>query len=152
MQYSICVIVKYFQFFGKHCWTLQLWRLAVPVFWILALCHTLGVAVIQNIDTKQQECSLLHVNYRENRGIGFIEGTKWKENSVNRYKYLSRNFNLQTNKTYTIFNAYDLQYSCWTHLITRQQIIIQKYKMKIKRKKFHMNSGLQVANRMNISE
>jgi len=53
---------------------------------------------------KQQECLLLHVNYRENRGICFIEGTKWKENSVNRYKYLSRNFNVQTNETYyTIF-------------------------------------------------
>jgi len=40
----------------------------------------------------------------EKRGSGFIEGINWKENLVNRYKYLSRNFNLQTNKThYTIF-------------------------------------------------
>ena len=28
----------------------------------------------------------------------FIEGIKWKENSVNTYKYLDRNVNLQTNK------------------------------------------------------
>jgi len=43
---------------------------------------------------------LLDVNYRENRGICFIEGIKWKANLVNRYKYLSRNFNVQTNKAY----------------------------------------------------
>ena len=49
---------------------------------------------------KQQECLLLHVNYRENRGICFIEGIKWKAHFVNRYKYLSRNFNLQANKKY----------------------------------------------------
>jgi len=49
---------------------------------------------------KLQECLLLHVNYRENRGIYFIEGIKWKANFVNRYKYLSRNFNVQKNKTY----------------------------------------------------
>ena len=53
---------------------------------------------------KQQECLLLDVNYRENRGICFIEGIKWKANLVNMYKYLSRNFNVQTNMTfYTTF-------------------------------------------------
>jgi len=31
-----------------------------------------------------QEYLLLHVNYRENRGSGFIEGMKWKANLVNR--------------------------------------------------------------------
>ena len=49
---------------------------------------------------KLQECLLLHVNYRENRGICFIEGITWKANFVNRYKYFGRNFNVQTNKTY----------------------------------------------------
>jgi hypothetical protein len=49
---------------------------------------------------KLHECLLLHVNYPENRGIEFIEGIKWKVNFVNRYKYLSGNFNVQINKTY----------------------------------------------------
>jgi len=53
---------------------------------------------------KLQECLLLHVNYRENSGICFIEGIKWKANFVNRYMYLGRNFNVQTNyKYYTSF-------------------------------------------------
>jgi len=29
-----------------------------------------------------------------------MEGIKWKANFVNRYKYLSRYFNVQTNKMY----------------------------------------------------
>jgi len=33
---------------------------------------------------KLQECLLLHVKSGENRGNGFIEGIKWKENLVNR--------------------------------------------------------------------
>jgi hypothetical protein len=62
---------------------------------------------------KLQECLLLHVNYRENRGICFVEGIKWKANLVNRYKHFSRHFNVQTNKTYyttvlmpTIYNIH----------------------------------------------
>jgi hypothetical protein len=47
-----------------------------------------------------QECLLLNVNYPEKTGICFIEGIKWKANFVNMYKYSSRYFNVQTNKTY----------------------------------------------------
>ena len=58
----------------------------------------------------------------------------------------------QIRRIIQLFNDYDLQNTCWAHLITRKQIINQKYEMKIKRHKIHMNSGLHVANRMEILE
>lgn len=46
------LLINFLRIFHKHCWTLELWWQAVPVFWILANCHILGVRVIQNGDTK----------------------------------------------------------------------------------------------------
>jgi hypothetical protein len=92
MQNSVYIIVKYLQIFSVNTVEHSKYDRRQLHYFEYLPCHTLAVGVIKNDGTKVKDCLLLHVNNSENRGGIFLY----------RHNYLSRNFNLQTNKTYYI--------------------------------------------------